>query len=98
MTTLITSTTTTTTTQTNLRSFWRLIRRNPLGVIGLIMLVAVVGMAVLAPWIAPYDPYARVRANINTIYAPPSADHLLGTDDGGKDVLSQFMHGARISL
>jgi peptide/nickel transport system permease protein len=81
-----------------LRAFWRGLRRSPLGLIGFVMLVLAVAMALFAPWIAPYDPYAPVRATIDTIYAPPSAAHLLGTDDGGKDVLSQFIYGARVSL
>ncbi len=62
------------------------------------MLATVIGMAIFAPLIAPYDPYAPVRARIDTIYAPPSAEHPLGTDDGGKDVLSAFIYGARVSL
>lgn len=86
------------TTRTGLRDFWAKFGRNPMGMVGLIMLVAVVGMAVFAPWIAPYDPYKPVRARIDTIYAPPNAEHPLGTDDGGKDVLSQFIYGSRVSL
>lgn len=69
-----------------------------MGMIGLAMLVVIVFVAIFAPWIAPYDPYAPVRARIDTIYAPPSAEHPLGTDDGGKDVLSAFIYGARVSL
>jgi peptide/nickel transport system permease protein len=98
MTTLISQTKSPATTRANLGGFWRQLRRNPMGLVGLVMLLLVVGMAVFAPWLAPYDPYASVRARIDTIYAPPSAEHPLGTDDGGKDVLSQFMYGARISL
>lgn len=81
-----------------LRGFWRKLRRNPIGMVGLFMLATVIGMAIFAPLIAPYDPYAPVRARIDTIYAPPSAEHPLGTDDGGKDVLSAFIYGARVSL
>src|SRR5262245_56967971 len=80
------------------RRIWRNLARNPIGLVGLVMLVLVVGMAVFAPLIAPYDPSKPVRATIDTIYAPPSAEHLLGTDDGGKDVLSLFIYGARVSL
>lgn len=80
------------------KDFWRQFRRSPIGMVGLVMLLTVVGMAVFAPQIAPYDPYKAVRARIDTIYAPPSAEHLLGTDDGGKDVLSQFIYGSRVSL
>ena len=80
------------------RGLWRTLRRSPLGVAGLVMLAGVLLMAVFAPWLAPYDPYAPVRPRIDTIYAPPSAEHPLGTDDGGKDVLSAFIYGARVSL
>ncbi|NJN18701.1 MAG: ABC transporter permease [Oscillochloris sp.] len=69
-----------------------------MGIIGLIMLVIVVFAALFAPWIAPFDPYKPVRATIDSIYAPPSAEHILGTDDGGKDVFSAFIYGARVSL
>lgn len=81
-----------------LRGFWRALRRSPLGLTGAVMLTAVVFMAIFAPWLAPYDPYAPVRPRIDNIYAPPSAAHPLGTDDGGKDVLSSFIYGARVSL
>lgn len=83
---------------TGLRGFWRTLRRSPLGMTGLAMLAAIVVVALFAPWLAPYDPYAPVRPRIDTIYTPPSAEHPLGTDDGGKDVLSAFMYGARVSL
>lgn len=80
------------------RDLWRALRRNRMGMAGLVMLVTVVLMAVFAPLIAPYDPYKPVRARIDTIYAPPDRTHPLGTDDGGKDVLSSFIYGARVSL
>jgi len=97
MTTLITQQQLAPATQ-GLRGFWRTLRRSPLGLTGLIMLAAIVIVAVGAPWLAPFDPYAPVRPRIDTIYTPPSAEHPLGTDDGGKDVLSAFMYGARVSL
>src|SRR5690606_25672236 len=77
-----------------LRQFFR----KPLGVVGAVMLGVVVFAALFAPWIAPYDPYERVRVEPGDILAPPSPDHLLGTDDAGKDVLSQLIYGARVSL
>ena len=55
-------------------------------------------MALFAPWIAPYDPETTVRLTIDDIYAKPSPAHPLGTDDGGKDVFSSFVYGARVSL
>jgi peptide/nickel transport system permease protein len=72
--------------------------RKPMGVTGALMLILVVTMAVFAPWLAPYDPYKRVEVTPEDILAPPDAEHLLGRDDAGKDVLSQLIYGARVSL
>jgi len=83
---------------TTLRGLWRHMARNKLGLVGLGMLVLAVLTAVFAPAIAPYDPYAPVKITIDDIYAAPSQTHLLGTDDAGKDVLSNFVYGSRVSL
>jgi peptide/nickel transport system permease protein len=77
---------------------WRLVTSNRMGLIGAVMLFAVIGMAVFAPWIAPYDPSQTQRVSVDEIYAPPSAEHPMGTDDGGKDVFSSFVYGSRVSL
>ena len=70
--------------------------RNRLAVIGLVLLVALVGSAALAPWIAPHPP---LQMNLQNAYAPPgSTGHLLGTDNFGRDILSRLIHGSRISL
>jgi ABC-type dipeptide/oligopeptide/nickel transport system permease subunit len=62
--------------------------------VGLVLLSAWLVLAVLAPWIAPYEPNELVsRAR-----QAPSADHWLGTDHLGRDLLSRVIHGARISL
>ena len=52
-------------------------------------------VAATAPWLAPYDPLTQSIMNINK---PPSAEHLLGTDIYGRDVLSRLVYGARNSL
>ncbi|MCE7983985.1 MAG: ABC transporter permease [Caldilinea sp. CFX5] len=78
--------------------FWPLFLRNRMALIGAVMLLVVVVMALLAPWVAPFDPSAAVRVTIDNIYAPPNATHWLGTDDAGKDVLSNVIYGARVSL
>lgn len=83
---------------TSLRGFWRSFRRSRMGLVGLLMLAAVVVAAVFAPVIAPYDPKEVVRVTIDDIYAAPSREHWLGTDDAGKDVLSNFIYGSRVSL
>lgn len=62
------------------------------------MLLIVVLAAIFASQIAPYDPYQRVQVEAADLFAPPDADHLLGRDDAGKDVFSQLVHGARVSL
>ena len=77
---------------------WRRFLRHRMGVVGAGMLLVALFVAVAAPLLAPYDPYATVRVTIFDIYQPPSATHLLGTDDGGKDVLSSLLFGARVSL
>jgi peptide/nickel transport system permease protein len=77
---------------------WQSLRRNPMAIIGVVMLLFVLVMAVFAPVLAPYDPQEHVDINIADILAPPDHDHLLGRDDAGKDVLSSLIYGARVSL
>ncbi len=80
------------------KAFWLDFRRNRMGVVGGVMLVTALIVAAFAPLIAPYDPNATTRVSIDQIYLPPGPDHLLGTDDAGKDVLTNFVYGARVSL
>ena len=76
----------------------RAFRRRPMGIVGALMLLSVVFVAVFAPWLAPYDPDVKIDVEPGDLLAPPDAEHLLGRDDAGKDVLSQLIYGARISL
>jgi peptide/nickel transport system permease protein len=69
--------------------------RNPAAMFGLVVVVLVVGMAVFAPLLAPYDPDAQ---NLLNRLQSPSAAHWLGTDDFGRDQLSRLIYGARVSL
>jgi oligopeptide/dipeptide ABC transporter ATP-binding protein len=80
------------------RTPWSRVLRRPMGAIGAAMLLVAVVAALGAPLLAPYDPYASVRVTIQDIFQAPSAAHPLGTDDGGKDVLSSLIYGARVSL
>jgi ABC-type dipeptide/oligopeptide/nickel transport system permease subunit len=66
-----------------------------LALTGAILVLAEVAIALLAPWLAPFDPSA---IDYRAMLAGPSAAHLLGTDDLGRDLLSRLMHGARVSL
>lgn len=68
---------------------------NPLALSGLIIIMIVLLLAIIAPWIAPYDPDA---VNVKAILLSPSAEHWMGTDGLGRDVLSRMLFGARISL
>jgi oligopeptide/dipeptide ABC transporter ATP-binding protein len=69
-----------------------------MGLVGFCMLVAIILVAVFAPIIAPYDPYSPQDVSVDDIYQPPSPEHPLGTDDAGKDELSLFLYGSRVSL
>jgi peptide/nickel transport system permease protein len=69
-----------------------------MAILGMLMLGIVIVMAIFAPLLAPYDPNARVDVAPEDILAPPDAEHLLGRDDAGKDVLSLLIYGARVSL
>ncbi len=67
----------------------------PLGLIGLIIVLGLAFVAIFAPYIAPYDPQ---KIDTFHILEPPSWDHLLGTDSLGRDLFSRLIFGSRISL
>ena len=69
--------------------------QNRLAFAGFIVFAGIVMLAALAPWIAPASP---VRTNFGAVLQPPSARHLMGTDELGRDVLSRAIFGARASL
>jgi peptide/nickel transport system permease protein len=76
--------------------FWReFIVRRPLGAFGLLLVIVMILAAVLADRIAPYDPTAL---SFKDLLAPPSPEHLLGTDNFGRDVFSRLLYGARTAL
>lgn len=65
-----------------------------IGAIGLVIVVTLILVAILAPFIAPYDPTERVGPP----FARPSAAHPLGTNDIGQDLMSELIFGTRVSL
>ena len=83
----------------NNSSLWQdAIRRliqNRAAMIGGITILVLIILAIFAPWIAPYS-YSYQNLDIGA--PPPSAEHLLGTDVLGRDLLSRLLYGARISL
>lgn len=74
--------------------FWRLYRQYTAGLVGLGIILFFVFVAVLAPLISPYDPYAIVGKP----FQPPSSEFWFGTDDSGKDIFSQVVYGTQTSL
>ncbi|WP_339258051.1 oligopeptide ABC transporter permease [Lysinibacillus sp. FSL K6-3209] len=74
--------------------FWKRFKRHKLAVIGLWFLAIITMAAILAPICAPFDP-AEITGEFS---APPSLQHLLGTDQVGRDVLSRVIYAARVSL
>ena len=78
-----------------LRAFWRVYRRNKMGMIGLCMLVFFLLVAIVAPYVSPYDPN---EVFVSDILQPPSWDHMFGTNEAGQDLFSQVLYGTRASL
>ena len=76
------------------RRFRRATATTIIGTIGLVIVLALVFTAVFAPFLAPYDPTERVGVP----FSRPSAEHPLGTNDIGQDLLSELIYGTRVSL
>ena len=79
------------------RSWYRL-RRTPSAVIGAVIVVTVVLTALFAPWIATHPSHVGNVVDFASRHEPPSGEHLLGTDQVGRDVFSRVVFGYRISL
>ena len=74
---------------------WKRLRRRGGAMFGLAVVVCFVLIAVLAPWLAPYDPLATSWSEVR---GAPGAAHLFGSDELGRDVLSRIVWGARASI
>ena len=68
-----------------------LARRSPVGAVGILILLGFLALALLHPWLMPYDP---VAADASSTLSPPSAAHPFGTDSNGMDVLSRTIYGS----
>ncbi|MEK6243266.1 MAG: ABC transporter permease [Pseudomonadota bacterium] len=79
-------------------------RRSPVAIAATVLTVICVGGALLAPWLAPQNPFDAASLDLNKAFAPPAwvaqgaTNYPLGTDDQGRDILSTILYGARISL
>lgn len=78
----------------DLLNFWRAFRRNPLGVVGVVILACFLIIAIFCPVFSPYDPEATVGGFLGA----PSPAYILGTDQIGRDIFSRVLYGTRISL
>lgn len=70
-------------------------KHNKLALVSAILIVLFILVTVLAPIVAPHDPYVQ---DLTQRLQGPSAEHLLGTDNYGRDVLSRMLYGGRVSL
>ena len=84
----------------NFQDFWRSFSINKLGLFGAFLVLSALLAAVCAPLLTPYSPTEVIRdaAGQGLTFAPPSVHAPLGTDDAGRDIWSQLIFGARISL
>lgn len=74
---------------------WHRLKKNPVSIICLVFLVVLIGAILLSPWIAPYD---YTESDLTLRYALPSAQHIMGCDDHGRDLFSRLLVGGRYSL
>jgi peptide/nickel transport system permease protein len=78
-----------------LRETWRRLKMNRASICGLAVIVVLMTSALLAPWIAPYDP---AKMDVRARLQGPSLKHVLGTDNFGRDIFSRIVYASRISL
>jgi peptide/nickel transport system permease protein len=69
--------------------------KHKLAVAGMVLIILFFLAAILAPWIAPYGVY---KQNLAPVYSNPSSQHILGTDELGRDIFSRLLYAARLSL
>lgn len=74
--------------------WWNDFKADRMAVLGLVLVTAAVIIAVFAPMIAPYDPLALQ----DDVLTPPNSKYLLGTDNLGRDLLSELIYGTRVAL
>jgi peptide/nickel transport system permease protein len=77
------------------QDIWRRYKKNKLAVVGLVMVAALVLIAIIQPFIVPYDPFEQNLANTK---APPDADHWFGTDILGRDMFSAILYGVKLAI
>ncbi|HEY8381254.1 MAG TPA: ABC transporter permease [Microvirga sp.] len=87
-----------------LRAAWAEFRENRIALAALVVVFVIVGLAALAPWITPQDPYDIANLSLMDARRPPGYvgsggyTHWIGTDANGRDLLSAILYGLRISI
>src|SRR4030065_391666 len=81
--------------ETFLKIFWKNFKRNKLAITGGIIVITLFLVSLFASFISPSDPG---KIDVKEILLPPSSEHIFGTDELGRDVLSRVIYGSRISL
>jgi peptide/nickel transport system permease protein len=81
--------------KSRLHEIWQQLKKNRLAVVALFIIILLILVALFASFIAPY-PYSQQNAKLSN--APPSAEHLLGNDKLGRDILSRLIYGSQQSL
>lgn len=86
--------------ETYLYKTWKKLKKNKLAIAGLVIIVFFIAVAIFAPYLTSYDPIEQLiwTEGFSVKLAPPSSEHLLGTDIYGRDILTRVLYGARISL
>jgi len=74
---------------------WRRFKKNKLAMVGLVVVGTLVVLALIQPFISPYDPYDQ---NLMNTLAPPGGEHIMGTDSLGRDLYSGLLYGLRLAL
>lgn len=82
----------------NLGRSWYKFSRNPMSVVGLVMVVSLILIAIFAPFVAPYPKHAGPFTDFHNAKIPPGLQYFFGTDVIGRDVLSRIIFGLRSSL
>jgi len=74
---------------------FKALKKDPLGMAGFVLVSLLLLMTLLAPWLAPYDPF---EIDVHDRLSAPSAAHWLGTDQLGRDILSRVLYGGQVAL
>lgn len=78
-----------------LKEFWKSFKKQKAALVASIFIGLLIVVAIIGPYIAPYDPF---KPNYDALLEGPSASHLAGTDEYGRDIFSRLIVGAKISL